>query len=335
MINGVAFNIGLGSFPGVTLSEARKRALANLRVVEGGGYPRRKPQTTPAFEESLEQTIEVLRPSWRNAKTEKNLRALMGEYVLPVIGRKPVEGITTADVLGFLAPIALNKPATAKKIKMGLSQTFKWATAQGLRSDNPADQNIAAAMPKLSTKEHHRGLPPREVGRAVQTLRDSSAWLGTKLAFEFLVLTASRSGEARLAEWSEIDLEAALWTIPAERMKSGREHRIPLSAAALAVLEAARQLSDGMGMVFPSSTGRALSDNTLSKLLRENGIAAVPNGFRCSFRDWCAEQNIDRQVAESALAHTVGDATESAYLRSDVLALRRAAMESWSVFLTK
>ena len=334
-INRQPFNVGLGTYPIVTLARARELALENARAVEAGGDPRVKVPTIPAVEECLERTIEVLRPGWKNAKTEKNLRAVMSEYVLPVIGRKPIDGITPSDVLGFLVPLALNKPAIARKAKMGLSQTFKWAIAQGLRADNPADQNIAAALPKLTTREHHRALPFGEVGGAVQTVQNSGAWLGTKLAFEFLVLTAARSGEVRLAEWSEIDLEAALWTIPAARMKSGREQRIPLSGAALAVLEIARQLSDCGGLVFPSSRGKPLTDSTVSKLLREAGIAAVPHGFRSSFRDWCAHANVDRQVAESALAHSVGDATEAAYLRSDLLALRRTAMTAWSEYLLR
>ena len=218
---------------------------------------------------------------------------------------------------------------------MGLSQTFKWAIAQGLRSDNPADQNISAAMPRLTTRAHFRALPFGEVAGALQIVANSNAWLGTKLAFRFLVLTAARSGEVRGATWDEIDLEAATWTIPAARMKSAREHRIPLSVQALEVLEEARPLSGGEGLVFPSPTDRTLTDSTASKLLRENGIQAVPHGFRSSFRDWCAEANIDRQVAESALAHSVGDATEAAYLRSDMLALRRAAMSAWGEYLTQ
>ena len=334
-INRQPFNVGLGAYPIVTLVRARELALENARAIEAGGDPRVEAPTIPAIEECLERTIEVLRPGWKSAKTEKNLRAVMSEYVLPMIGRKPIDGITPSDVLGFLGPLALSKPAIAKKAKMGLSQTFKWAIAQGLRTDNPADQNIAAALPKLTTREHHRALPFAEVGRAVQTVQNSGAWLCTKLAFEFLVLTAARSGEVRLAEWSEIDLRAALWTIPAARMKSGREHRIPLSGAALAVLERTHQLSGRTGLIFPSITGKSLTDSTISKLLRENGIDAVPHGFRSSFRDWCAEQNIDRQVAEASLAHSVGDATEAAYLRSDVLALRRVAMTAWSEYLLK
>ena len=333
-IDGRPVNIGLGSFPIVTLARARELALANARNAEEGGDPRQKPQATPTFEEAMERTVEVLRVGWRNIKTERNLRHALS-YLPPAIAKRPVDAITPSDVLSFLAPLGLAKPAIAKKAKMGLSQTFKWAIAQGLRTDNPAGENISAALPKLSTREHHRALPFKEVGAALQTVQDSGAWLGTRLAFAFIVMTAARSGEVRLAEWSEIDFEAATWTIPAARMKSAREHRIPLSVPALGVLREAHPLSGGEGLVFPSATDKPLTDSTISKLLRENGIQAVPHGFRSSFRDWCAEANIDRQVAESALAHRVGDATEAAYLRSDMFALRRAAMDSWGEYLTQ
>ena len=203
------------------------------------------------------------------------------------------------------------------------------------RTDNPADRNINQALPKAGTQAHFRALPFREVGAALQVVRESGAWSGTKLAFEFLVLTAARSGEVRLAEWSEVDLKERTWTIPATRMKSGREHRVPLSEQAIEVLQEAAILGDGTGLVFPSSTGRPLTDSTLSKLLRENGVKAVPHGFRSSFRDWAASANIARQVAESALAHRVGDPTEAAYLRSDMLGLRRRAMEAWAECLQK
>ncbi len=332
---GQPFDIGLGSYPKTTLAKARERALNNARMVEDGIDPRVKLVTVPTFGDAMESTIEVLRPGWKSDKTERQLRYLLGEYALPMIGAKPIDSIMPADILAFLAPLALAKPSTAGKLKTQLGQVFKLSVSQGWRNDNPADGNINAALPKLSTRDHHKSLPYADVPGAVKTIRDSGAWLGTKLAFEFLVLTAARSGEVRLSEWSEIDLSAATWTIPAARMKSGREHRIPLAGAALVVLEQARDLSDGTGLVFPSANGKALTDSTISKLLRENGVQAVPHGFRSSFRDWCAEQNIDRQTAESALAHSLGDATEAAYLRSDLFALRRAAMDGWGMYLTQ
>ncbi len=334
-IDGQPFMLGLGSFPIVSLGRARDKALENARSVEAGNDPRKSKEEEPiTFAEAMERCIDVLRPGWKEGgKAEPQMRYLLSEYVLPHIGKRPIGAITPADLLDFLAPLAIDKAATGAKVKARMGQVFQWAIAQGLRPDNPADRNINQALPKLQTKEHHRALPFAEVAGAVNVIRDSGAWIGTKLAFQFLVLTAGRSSEIRLAEWKEIDLDAATWTIPAGRMKSGREHRIPLSGAALAVLDRAQELSDGAGLVFPSSNGRALTDSTISKLLRENVIAAVPHGFRSSFRDWCAEANIDRQTAESALAHSVGDATETAYLRSDMFELRRGAMQAWADYL--
>ena len=329
------FNLGLGSFPGVTLSEARKRVLANVRTVETGGDPRRKPPATPTFGEAMELAIEVLRPGWKQGgKAEHQMRFLLTEYALPHLGKRRIDAIQSAELLHFLAPLAIEKPATGAKVKARMNQVFQWAIAQGLRADNPADRNINQALPKPGSRAHFKALPFGQVADALNKVRDSNAWLGTKLAFKFLVLTAARSGEVRGAKWDEIDLDAGTWTIPAARMKAGREHRIPLSAPAIDVLQMTRPLSGGEGLVFPSANGRALSDSTISKLLRENGVKCVPHGMRSSFRDWCAEANIDRQTAESALAHSVGDATEAAYLRSDLFALRRAAMEGWGRYAT-
>ena len=184
-------------------------------------------------------------------------------------------------------------------------------------------------------RAHHRALPHGEVAGAIAAVHATDAGAATKLAFEFLVLTACRSGEVRLATWGEIDLDAATWTVPADRTKTGRPHAVPLSGRAVAVLAEAREVSDGSGLVFPSTRpGRPLSDSSLSKLLRENGIEAVPHGFRSSFRDWCSERtNAPREVAEAALAHVVANQVEAAYARSDLFDKRRALMQRWADYL--
>ena len=177
-------------------------------------------------------------------------------------------------------------------MRQRISTIMKWAVAQGYRSDNPAGDAIGAALPKHNgkAKRHHRALPHGEVAAAIEAVRGSGAGRSVKLAFEFLVLTAARSGEVRLATWDEIDKEAATWTVPAARMKAGREHRVPLSGRALAILDEARSLDDGSGLVFPGTrVGKPLSDMTLSKLMRDLGLDAVPHGFRSSFRDWSSE----------------------------------------------
>ena len=169
---------------------------------------------------------------------------------------------------------------------------------------------------------------------ALAAIAATEAWAGTKLAFRFMVLTAARNGEVRGATWDEMDVDSALWTIPATRMKAAIEHRVPLSAAALTVLDEARALADPSGLVFPSVTGRALSDSTLSKLLRENGVVAVQHGFRSSFRDWAAECTpFARKVMEAALVHRVQDAVEAAYFPSDLLEKRRELMQRWAEFV--
>ena len=211
---------------------------------------------------------------------------------------------------------------------------MKWAEAQGYRRDNPAGDAIGAVLPrhKATGKRHHRALPYGKVADAIEAVHISGASMAVKLAFEFLILTATRSGEVRSMTWNEIKLEAAVWTIPAERMKAGREHRVPLCARAVEILTEARQLGDGSGLVFRGTRpGKPLSDMTLSKLMRDLGMDAVPHGFRSSFRDWAAEcTNAPRAVMEAALAHTVRDKAEAAYARSDLFERRRRLMNQWA-----
>ena len=181
-----------------------------------------------------------------------------------------------------------------------------------------------------------QALPHREVAAAIRTVQDSHAGIITKLAFEFLILTAARSGEVRLATWAEMDVEAAIWTVPAERMKAKREHRVPLSARAVDILREAQALADESSLVFPSSRGKPLGDKTLWQLLKGLEIAAVPHGFRSSFRDWAQEHtHASRAVMEAALAHTNPDKTEAAYARSDLFEHRRTLMDQWAAYLTK
>ena len=335
-LGGKPFDLGLGSYPVVSLSEARAKALANRRAVEHGKDPRAKVTTIPTFSQAFEIVLALHQPKWKNDRVAGQWRSSMDAYVMPKIGNKLVSEITTSDVMGVLTPIWLSKPETARKLRQRLGMIMKWAVAEGHRESNPAGDAVGAALPKPTQQvEHQPALPFTEVGTALNTIRQTNAWPATKLAFEFLVLTATRSGEVRLAEWTEIDWDSATWTVPASRTKTGKEHRVPLSTQALAVLKQAKELEDASGLVFPSQKGgRPMTDSTLSKLLRENDIAAVPHGFRSSFRDWCAETGVDRQVAETALGHTVGGTVERAYYRTDVYELRKSAMDGWAVFLT-
>ncbi|MCY4596982.1 MAG: site-specific integrase [Bryobacterales bacterium] len=204
------------------------------------------------------------------------------------------------------------------------------------RTDDPAGATLDAALPRNGrSTQHFAALPHGEVAAAIATVRNSDAWPGTKAAFEFLVLTACRSGEVRLAEWREVDLGSGIWTIPAGRSKTRCEHKVPLAPRALAVLDEARKLSHGKGLIFSSAAGKPLSDATISKLVREQGIQAVPNGFRSSFRDWCGETGQPREVAEACLAHAVKSEVEAAYARSDRLNRRRILMQAWADYLSE
>ena len=310
-ISGRAVNIGLGSYPVVTLAEARRKALANRRTVALGGDPRGG--GIPTFAEAVDKVIVIHRDSWRpGSKSEAQWRASLRDYAARRLGDKRVDQITTSNVLAVLVPVWSAKRETARRVRQRIGAVMKWAVAEGYREDNPAGDAIGAALPRHgSSTRHFPALPHSQVGAALATVRASGAWIGTKLAFEFLVLTAARSGEARNARWEEIDFENATWTVPGARMKAGRAHRVPLSPHAVAVLEAAREIADGGGLVFPSITGRALSAMTMTKLVRELGIEAVPHGFRSSFRDWAAEKtDHPREVIEAALAHVVRNKVE-------------------------
>ena len=235
--------------------------------------------------------------------------------------------------MAVLLPIWNEKRETARRVRQRIGTIMKWAVAQGYRHDNPAGDAIGAALPKSNgIQKHFRALPHADVAAALATVRASGAAVTTRLAFDFLVLTAARSGEVRRATWAEVDLDAAVWTVPAERMKAQREHRVPLCARAVEILNEARGYADGFGLLFPSVTGRVISDNTLSKLLREQGVAAVPHGFRSSFRDWCSDTGQPREVAEAALAHVVRG-VEGAYARSDLFDRRRALMDAWAAYV--
>ena len=257
--------------------------------------------------------------------------------MFPVFGDRPVDQVDTADVLKALAPIWTTKAETARRIKQRVRTVLDWAKASGYREgDNPADA-ITRALPKQKTKVRHLpALAYIDVPVFLKTLRAAEAAAAIKLAFEFLVLTAARTSEVLGARWVEVDQQAATWTVPSERIKSGREHRVPLAPTALAVLKKASALADGGPFVFPGRhTGKPLSNMALLMVLRRlrrKDITA--HGFRSSFRDWAAERtNFPRVVAEAALAHVIPDKVEAAYFRSDLFDQRRKLMNTWATFV--
>ena len=338
-IQGSRTDNAIGHYPSMGLADARAVAFERWKTAKGGGDPRKpdgKP-VGPTFREAAEAVIAMHEPTWRSPKSGPQWRASLETYAFPTIGALPVSDVTPGHVMAILQPIWSGKRETARRVKQRISAICRWAVAQGHRSDDPAGVVIDAALPRNGVERRHMpALPYDEVAGCIAEVKASRrASRPSKLALEFLVLTAARSAEVRKATWDEIDLEAAMWTLPAERMKANREHRVPLSGRALEVLAEAAELSDGSGLVFPGTrAGRPISENTHAKLLRELGFDAVTHGFRSSFRDYAAERtHTPHAVMEAALAHAIKNRAEAAYARSDLFEKRRELMESWAEYL--
>ncbi|MXW99895.1 MAG: tyrosine-type recombinase/integrase [Acidimicrobiaceae bacterium] len=331
-IKGRRTNLGLGIYPLVSLAAARAQATENAQVARDGGDPRHIDKA-PTFKEAAERVIELHRDGWSDGgRSEKQWRSSLNTYAHR-LNDKPVTEVTGADVLAVLTPIWNTKPETARRLRGRISAVMKWAIAEGHRIDNPAGDAVAAALPRHTTRpQHHRALPHSQVGAALAAVDASSATPSVKHAMVFLTITACRSGEVRGARWSEIDLSEKVWTIPASRTKTGMQHRVPLSTRAIEVLNEAREDLGDDGFVFPSPTGKVLSDNTLSKLFRGLNLDGTPHGMRAAFRSWCSDMGQPRELAEAALGHVVRG-VEAAYARSDMLERRRPMMQEWSDYL--
>ena len=339
VIRGRRREMGLGAAGLVSLAEAREQALANRKLARSGGDPlsdRRRAEGVPTFAEAAQRVLEQKRGGWRGRWHAQNWWRSMERYVFPRIGQRPVSEVNTADVLEILSPIWHAKAETARAVRQRIRSVLEWAVALDMRSDNPCDRVLTVLGAQNDIVTHRQALPHREVAGAIETVRASrSGQPAVKLAFEFLVLTAARSAEVRLATWEEMDVAGRVWTISALRMKAKREHRVPLCRRALEILDAARALGDGSGLVFPMRSGRAIALSTLPKVLRYHEIAAVPHGFRSSFRDWAAEEtDHPREVIEAALAHVVQNKVEAAYARSDLFERRRRLMDDWAEYLS-
>jgi integrase len=293
--------------------------------------------------------IELKRSGWRNSKHAAQWASTLEAYAFPVIGHKPPQDVTLADIKAILLPIWSTKTETASRLRQRIEAVLDYAAVHGLRdSNNPARwkgtlDKVLPAPSRVATKSHHPSLPYERVAEFMAALREHEGMSARCL--EFVILTACRSGEARGATWDEIDLDFATWTIPAARMKARREHRIPLSKPALELLRALPRI-DGEPYVFPAPRGGALSDMSLCVLLRrmqsppqwtdKSGAPIVTHGFRSTFRTWCEEQtNYPRSVTEAALAHVNADKVEAAYQRSDLFERRRALMEDWAAYCTR
>ena len=324
---------GLGSYPGVKLAEARRKASDMRSAAAAGRAVDEVVAAVPSFQTVAEMYLKANAPTWRHHKTEGDTRTRLESYAYPSFGTTPVDRIRRRDVMDVLTPIWTDKPAVGRKLKQAMNRVFIHALARDWVTVNPVDEAVGQALPKTpATREHFRSMPYPAVPAAMLTVAGGPSSDAVRLCFRWLVLTASRSGEARNARWQDIDLKNRTWTIPGQMMKSGREHRVPLSTQAVAVLTDAVPLMDGSSLVFPGANG-PLSDMTLTKLLRGNGLAetATVHGFRTSFKTWCMETtDTPWAVGEAALAHTLGNSTEQAYARTDLFDRRRDLMQQWA-----
>jgi integrase len=341
-------DLGLGSINLVGLAEARRKALDLRRAVTLDGRDpiaeRRAGRTIAAramtFEACAEAYIAAHRAGWKSTEHARQWAASLVNDVYPVIGALPVGSIEVGAVLRVLEPIWQVKPGIAGRIRQRVEAVLDWATARGHRTgENPARwrghlENLLARPSKIRTVEHHAALPYAEVAAFIGELRAQSSTAAR--ALEFIVLTAARSGEVRGATWSEIDLKERVWCIPASRMKGGREHRVPLSGAAAAILDQMRPDGTfGDGLVFPGSIeGQPIGERTIARTVERMGRREVTvHGFRSCFRDWAAERTaFPNEVAEMALAHAVGSKVEAAYRRGDLFDKRRQLAEAWAKF---
>ena len=338
LIRGRRRELGLGSVALVPLAEAREKALANRKLAREGGDPlaeKRRSQGIPTFAEAAMRVLEQKRAGWRNQRHAREWQSSLSRFAFPRIGKVPVSEVTSADLLEILTPLWHRKVATAKRVRQRLRAVLEWAVAMEYRIDNPSDRIGPVLGPQKDVTEHMEAVPHREAAAVIRKVRGSTALPAARLALEFLVLTAARWGEVRWAGWAEIDRNGKVWTLPAKRAKMNRRHRVPLCGRALEILDAAQALEGGAGpLVFTHGGGKPMHDSAVRRLLRQLGIAAVPHGFRSTFRDWAAEEtNHPREVIEAALAHVVRNRVEAAYARSDLFERRRRLMDDWACYL--
>lgn len=352
-VNGRRRDKGLGGYPDVTLAQAKELARATRAAlsqgvdpVEAGQAARRKLITEQValmtFSQAATRYIDTHEAGWRNPKHAQQWRNTIATYAGPVIGERPVRDVGLSEILAILEPIWRTKTETANRLRGRMESVLDWANARGFRTEaNPARwrgllDKLLPSPGKIAKPDHHRALPYADLPAFMKRLA-TQAGIGAR-ALEFAILTGSRSGEVRGALWNEFDLDEGIWTVPAERMKMSKEHRVPLSSTALAIVRRQKETAF-CEYVFPSAVGAKqsafqgtpLSDMTLSAVLRRMKVPAVPHGFRSTFRDWCAEQtDYPRDVAEMALAHAIGNKVEAAYRRGDLFQKRTQLMQDWA-----
>jgi integrase len=340
-------DLGCGGYPDVTLAQAREKAREKRLQIERGIDPREARRAVAlalkaaqakalTFDQAAEAAHAAKMSEFRNAKHRDDWISSLRRYASPAIGDLPVAQIELPHVVRILEPIWTTKTETATRVRQRIESVLSWAKVSGYRAgENPArwKGNLEHALPKpskVATIEHYPALPWQEIGDFMVELRKRDG-IGAR-ALEFAILTAARSGEVRGAVWDEIDLQAKLWTVPGERMKAGKPHRVPLSEPALRILKALPRM-DGCPYVFPSPRGKMLSDMSINSVTRRMGIDAVPHGFRSTFKDWCrSSTSYQDEVSELALAHVSTDATRAAYARDELLPKRERLMREWAKF---
>lgn len=342
-------DIGLGSYPDVSLEEARKEAKKARKKIKKGVDPveekrqlkrdlirRQAEQIT--FREAALKVYEKKVPEFKSLKHSNDWINSVTRYAFPTIGHLPLAEITTGDVYRVLEPIWLTKTETATRIRQRIEAVFSWGMANDAVAAptlNPARwpenlKELLSSPAKVLKVEHYRALPWQEIGNFMADLR-AKRGIGAR-ALEFLILTAARSGEVREMLWSEVDLEAALWIVPAEKMKAGKKHTVPLSEPALKILKEIPRL-EGSNYVFPGKGGGMQSNNTLLKVVERMGVDCVPHGFRSTFKDWARSCTAyPDEVSELALAHVNSDSTRTAYARDELLPKRKKMMQDWGEF---
>lgn len=351
MLNDRRRDMGLGPFPAVSLAVARQIAGEARALVKTGRDPleARKQQKAAerearaallTFDQAVERFLGSHEGTWRNEKHRQQWRNTLETYAGPEIGSRAVQSITTPDVMRVIEPLWSTKPETASRVRGRIERVLDWAAARSYRQgDNPARwrghlDKLLPARAKVRRVQHHAAVPVDGVSAIYAKLADSTGTAA--LALRFLILTGARAGEVTGARWSEIDLEAGVWTVPADRIKAGRMHRVPLSVEALAILRT-RASGDPEDYLFPGGKeGKPLSLTALSKALwTAGGEDFTVHGFRSTLRDWAAERtNFPREVAEMALAHVISDKVEAAYRRGDLFTKRAKMMQAWAGFVT-
>ena len=340
-VHGRRREIGLGPASLLSLGDAREQARALRKVARAGGDPiaerDKDKRASLTFEDAARKVhAEQIVPNAKNGKHVAQWLTTLETYAFPTMGSRPVHAVDQSDVLRVLAPIWTEKAETARRVRQRLRTVLDWARTAGHRDGvNPVEGVEKGLSRQKDRTAHHKALPWRELPSLMPRIEGTEG-MGS-LALQFAILTAARSGEVRLATWAEIDMEAGVWTIAADRMKAGREHRVPLSAATLAILAKVRPLAVGSGsLLFPSKrAAKPLSDMTLVAVLKRLGIGATVHGMRSTFRDWAEEMtSYPHEVKEAALAHAVKNKVEAAYRRTDLFDKRVDMMNAWASYAT-